>query len=151
MKRRIHRNCNEKDLLLFHYGELDTVARQRMQQHLDDCQGCRDRLATLQQHLADLPLPGIVLSDVDKHRMAAIITDRAAHRQRPKRWIWGSALAAGAVLAMSLFIIPGGPGNFPGSLPRSETELGMLQDLELLQNIELLENMDLLQDLERIG
>ena len=83
--------------------------------------------------------------------MTAIITDSAFQRSRPKRWMWGSAIAAGAVLAVSLFIIPGGPGSLPGGVPRSETEIGMMQDLELLQNIELLENMELLQDLERIG
>jgi anti-sigma factor RsiW len=151
MKRRIQGTCNEKDLVLFHYGELDAVARQRLLDHLEDCQDCRVRLARLQQALADLPLPGLVLSEVEQHRMTAIITDRASQRSQPKRWMWGSALAAGAVLAVSLFIIPGGPGSLPGGVPRSETEIGMLQDLELLQNIELLENMELLQDLERIG
>ena len=151
MKRRIQGTCNEKDLVLFHYGELDAVTRQRLLKHLEVCQDCSTRLAGLQRILADLPLPGIALSDVEKHRMTAIITDRASQRARPKRWMWGSALTAGAVLAASLFIIPGGPGSLPGGLPRSETEIGMLQDLELLQNIDLLENMELLQDLERIG
>jgi anti-sigma factor RsiW len=151
MKRRIQGACNEKDLVLFHYGELDAVARQRLLNHLDDCQACSARLAELQRTLVDLPLPGLIFSEVEKHRMTAIITDRAFQQARPKRWMWGSALAAGAVLAISLLIIPGGPGTLPGGVPRSETEIGMLQDLELLQNIELLENMELLQDLERIG
>ncbi len=151
MKRRIQGTCNEKDLVLFHYGELDVVAKQRLLKHLEDCQDCRTRLAGLQRTLADLPLPDLDLSEVEKHRMAAIISDRASQRARPKRWMWGSALAAGAVLAVSLFIIPGGSGSLPGGVPRSETEIGMLQDLELLQNIDLLENMELLQDLERIG
>lgn len=151
MKRRTQGTCNEKDLVLFHYGELDAVARQRLVKHLEDCQDCSTRLAGLQRTLADLPQPELILSEVEKHRMTAIITDRASQRARPKRWMWGSALAAGAVLAVSLFIIPGGPGRLPGGVPQSETEIGMLQDLELLQNIDMLENMELLQDLERIG
>lgn len=151
MKRRIRATCNEKELVLFHYGELDAVARQQVQKHLDACQDCRSRLAVLQQTLAELPLPGLVLSTIEKQRLTTVITDRAAHRARPKRWIWGSGLVAGAVLAVSLLILPGGPGTLPGGFPRSDTEIGMLQDLELLQNIDLLDNLELLQDLERIG
>ena len=66
MKRRIQRTCNEKDLVLFHYGELDAVARQRILEHLEVCQDCSARLAGLQRTLADLPLPGLVLSEVRK-------------------------------------------------------------------------------------
>jgi anti-sigma factor RsiW len=151
MKRRIQGTCNEKDLVLFHYGELDTVARQRLRQHLDACQDCSARLAGLQRTLAALPLPDLTLSDVEKHRLTAVITDRAGQRAQPRRWMWGSALATGAVLAVSLLVMPGGPGNLPGGLPRSEAEIGMLQDMELLQNIDLLENLELLQELERVS
>lgn len=142
--------CNDKALVLFHYGDLDTGERQCLLNHLEVCPECRSRLAELQRTLSDLPTPHIDLSDVEKHRLTAVITDRVAQRSKPKRWIWGSALAAAATLVVCLSILPGGFGIMNG-LPRSEAELGMLQDMELLQNMDMLQNFELLQEMERTG
>lgn len=142
--------CNEKDLVLFHYGELDTEKRRRLQKHLEICPECSSRLAVLQETLTSLPNPGIELSEIEKRRLTAVITDRVAQKAKPKRWVWGTAFAAAATLAVSLVLMPGGFGTRSG-LPRSEAELGMLQDMELLQNMDILQNLELLQEMERTG
>ncbi|ABA90358.1 hypothetical protein Pcar_3123 [Syntrophotalea carbinolica DSM 2380] len=143
--------CNEKELVLFYYGELDAAGRQRLQSHLADCPACRSRLDALQRSLDHLSMPGVTLSEIEKTRLTAVITEKASQRAKPQRWLLGSAAAAVATLAISLMILPGNFARWTGQLPQSETEIGMLQDMELLQNIDLLENLDLLQDFERIG
>lgn len=143
--------CNEKDLVLFYYGELDAARRQRLQSHLADCPVCRGRLDALQRSLDHLSMPGVALSEIEKNRLTAVITEKAAQRGKPQRWLLGSAAAAVATLVISLMILPGGLSRWTGQLPQSEAEIGMLQDMELLQNLDLLENLELLQDFERIG
>jgi anti-sigma factor RsiW len=149
MKRRA--NCNEKDLVLFHYGELEAAKREKVKDHLAGYGGCRAKLAELRRLLDDLPSPDLALPEVETHRLSAVISERVLQRSKPKRWVLGSTLAAAATLAIGLMIFPGGPTSLTGGLPRSEAEIGMLQDMELLQNSDLLENLDLLQELERVG
>lgn len=143
--------CNEKELVLFYYGELDAARRQHLQSHLSECPVCRGRLDALQRSLDHLSIPGVDLSEIDKNRLTAVITEKATQRVRSQRWLLGSAAAAVATLVISLMILPGNFARWTGQLPQSETEIGMLQDMELLQNLDLLENLDLLQDFERIG
>ncbi len=149
MKRTV--NCNDQDLVLFHYGDLDAETRLRVREHLTQCHACRLKLAGLRDALDRLPVPELCLSEGEKQRFAAVINDRIAHKSRPRQWLWGSALATLAVLTICLRILPGGPATFTGGVPKSATEIGMLQDMELLQNLDLLENLDLLQDFDRIG
>lgn len=149
MKHPKQKVCNDKDLVFFHYGELETLEKRRVQQHLESCADCRNRFAALRDTLAGLPLPDLSLSEVETRRLSARITERATQPARRGRWMWGTALAAGSVLALSLWIFPGGFGPFTGVPLRTEAEIGMLQEMELLQNLELLENLDLLQEFER--
>jgi hypothetical protein len=75
----------------------------------------------------------------------------AGRAWRPSLPVWGGALAAAAVLIVTLVVER--PQTLPpaGSASMQVAELEILQRLELLQDFELLQDLELLAELEGRG
>ena len=149
MRDRGTKHCCQEDLLLYYYGELADQQRQELEKHLAVCASCDKEWLQLQRSLKGMALPTIELGPVETKSFAARVAERAQRPQRGKLWLWGGALTACAVLALSLMVRP--PGIVPGQGTSLVADAAMVQELELLQNMELLEELDLLQGLEGQG
>ncbi len=141
-------SCKE-DLLLYYYGELADLPRRELQKHLASCERCDNEWQQLRWSLKEMALPTIELDPVETKRFAARVAERAQRPRRSKLWLWGGALTACSILALSLMARP--PELAPGQGTNLVADAAMVQDLDLLQNMELLEELDLLQGLEGQG
>jgi anti-sigma factor RsiW len=141
-------HCPKEDLLLYYYGELAGQRRRELAEHLATCERCSKEWQGLQRSLDKMTLPAIELDPVETKRFAARVAERAQRPRRGKLWLWGGALTACTVLALSLMAPP---GIAPGPETSLVADAAMVQDLDLLQNMELLEELDLLQGLEGQG
>jgi anti-sigma factor RsiW len=143
----------QKDLSLFYYGELDPLDRFLVKEHLASCPDCQDHLQQLSCLLDRLPRPELEISPAEINRFAARVAERAVSGRfrRPSLQIWGGALAAAAVLIVTL--IAERPQQLApvGGASTQVAELEMLQRLELLQDFELLQDLELLTELEGRG
>ncbi len=143
------RNCCKEDLLLYYYAELAEQQRREVEKHLAVCERCDHEWQQLQRSLNGMALPTIELGPLETKRFAARVAERAQRPRRGKLWLWGGALTACTILALSLMARP--PGIVPGQGTSLVADAAMVQDLDLLQNMELLEELDLLQGLEGQG
>ena len=142
-------HCHTEDLLLYYYGELAGQRRRELAEHLNACESCRKEWQQLQRTLDGIALPTLELDSVETKKFAARVAERAQRPGRNKLWLWGGALTASAVLALTLMARP--PGIVPDQGPSLVADAAMVQELDLLQNMELLEELDLLQGLEGQG
>ena len=143
------RHCCKEDLLLYYYGELADQQRRELEKHLAACESCDQEWQQLQRSLKAMTLPTIELGSAETKRFAARVAERAQRPRRGKLWLWGGALTACTVLALSLIARP--PGIAPDQGASLVADAAMVQELDLLQNMELLEELDLLQGLEGQG
>ncbi len=143
------KHCRKEDLLLYYYDELDTQRRHELEAHLNGCAACGKEWQQLQRTLDGVPQPTIELASGEAERFAARVAERVQRPGRGKLWLWGGALTATVVLALSLTVRP--PGMLPGKGSNLVADATIVQELELLQNMELLEELDLLQELEGQG
>lgn len=143
------KDCRQDDLLLHYYGELDPQRRRELEAHLEVCAGCAEQWRQLRHTLDKVPRPTIELAPGESSRFAAKVATRAHRSERSKRWVWGGALAATAVLALSLVFRP--PGVAPGRDNQLLADVAVIQELELLQNMEMLEELQLFQEFEGQG
>ncbi|OEU60525.1 MAG: hypothetical protein BA870_00505 [Desulfuromonadales bacterium C00003094] len=141
-------SCKE-DLLLYYYGELADQQRCELERHLAGCEHCDKEWQQLRRSLKEMALPTIELGPAETRRFAARVAERAQRPRRGKLWLWGGALTACTILALSLMARP--PGIVPGQGTSLVADAAMVQDLDLLQNMELLKELDLLQGLEGQG
>jgi len=149
MKGMTEKHCRKEDLLLYYYGELNGQRYRELTEHLATCAVCNKEWQRLQVTLEQVPRPTIELAPAERRKFAARVAERAQRRNRSKLWLWGGALTATAVLALSLIARP--PGIVPGQGNKLVADAAVVQELDLLQNLELLEELDLLQDLEGQG
>lgn len=149
MKGMTEKHCRNEDLLLNYYGELDGQRRRELAEHLATCAACSLEWQRLQDTLERVPRTTIELAPGETRKFAARVAARTQRRSRSRLWLWGGALTATAVLALSLIARP--PGIVPGQGAKLVADAAMVQELDLLQNLELLEELDLLQDLEGQG
>ncbi|GIW73470.1 MAG: hypothetical protein KatS3mg102_3012 [Planctomycetota bacterium] len=82
----------EPDLVCYHYGELQAPARAALERHLQECAGCRSRLAEIRASAAALDRLPLVLPSAEQwrrfeqgleQRLAPLRAERAARRARP--------------------------------------------------------------------
>lgn len=149
MKGMAEKHCSNEDLLLYYYGELDGQRHRELAEHLATCAACSKEWQRLQDSLERVPRPTIELEPAETRKFAARVAARAQRRDHRKLWLWGGALTATAVLALSLIARP--PGIVPGQEGKLVADAAMVQELDLLQNLDLLEELDLLQDLAGQG
>lgn len=145
------KTCNDEQLILYYYGELDAPDRKTLAVHLEGCPACQTALVELQVSLAAVPQPELKLSAAEKLQFTEKVTEKA--RRRSTRFLpaWGGALAAGVVMVAVLWLQPAEQlaPVAPGMSTMADFE--MLEQLELLQEIELLQDLDLLQEMGTFG
>ncbi len=145
--------CSEKNLVLYHYRELEGAAAHEVENHLEDCAACRDALREIRETLAAVPRPTLEMSTIEAQRFAGRVIARTRDRSRRRNLsLWGGSLATAAALLITFFSLQPGPAP---SVPRTQVKMSAqfetLPDLDLLQNLDLLENMDVLQSLDAQG
>lgn len=144
-------NCNEEQLVLYHYDELTLPERQKVETHLQGCPDCRAELNDLQAALAIVPQMKLEFSEAEKLRFAEQVTDRVRRSPRHLRAAWGGVFATAALVAGVMFF---SPADLPQSVVPSEpavAEFEMLEQLDLLQELDLLKELDLLQEMGQLG
>jgi anti-sigma factor RsiW len=154
MEPRRNTSCTDEDLVLFYYGELDGQNRSRIEVHLAACPACRAELNDIERTLAPLPQASVQLTAAEIRQFAARVSARAVRRRQGIAPAFGGALAAAAVLAVTLFTLQPWGGTPSPSLPTKGShvaEVDVVRNLDLLQNLDLLENLDTLQALEGHG
>lgn len=149
MKGMGEKHCCKDDLLLYYYGELSRQRSRELADHLRGCSSCREEWRRLQRTLDGVGRPAIELAPCEAGRFAARVAARAQKRGRGRLWLWGGAVTAMAVLALSLVSRP--PGILPGRDNQLVADAAIVQELDLLQNMELLEELDMLQEFEGQG
>ena len=149
MKGMGNKHCCKEDLPLYYYGELEGQSSREVAEHLRDCNSCREEWRQIQRTLDGVPRPTIELAPGERNRFAAKVATRAHRGDRSKLWLWSGAVAATAVLALSLIFRP--PGVAPERNNQLLADAAIIQELELLQNLEMLEELQLLQEYEGQG
>jgi len=146
-----HQPCDEKQLTLYHYNELDLETRQQIEKHLKSCAACRTTLEQIKASLATVPKIECDLDSASRLRFTEQVMARTDSRRRIGKPVWGGALAAAGALALVLTLMP----NFqqqPLEIPNPAlTELELLEQLELLQDLDILQDLELLGELEDLG
>lgn len=155
----------KENLTLYVYGELDPTTGQKVENHLEHCEGCRqehERLSTILTRVKEASVSP-QLSPLEARAMAANIsrilkagTRRTWWRQylefMPSRLIPAAAMAGALIITVAVvgyLNLNKTPGMAPVSLNQNEELMLSDKDLEILDNLELLKEMDAIQKLSR--
>lgn len=143
--------CDEKQLTLYLYNELDLETRQQVENHLEDCADCRATLKQIKTCLETVPKVEQKMDSARKLHFTEQVMARTGSRRRIGKPVWGGALIAVAALALVLTLMPDFHQQ-PGKTSNPTlTELELLEQLELLQNLDTLKDLELLGELEDLG
>lgn len=143
--------CDEKQLTLYLYNELDLETRQQVENHLEDCADCRATLKQIKTCLETVPKVEQKMDSASKMHFTEQVMARTGSRRRIGKPVWGGALIAVAALALVLTLMPDFHQQ-PGKTSNPTlTELELLEQLELLQNLDTLKDLELLGELEDLG
>lgn len=146
-----NKGCNEEQLVLYHYGELSSIERQALDEHLNTCPDCRTSLQELRASLAAIPQPDLQFSPTRKLQFSERVTKRAYRRSKNYRAAWGGALATGALVVTIVLLQPADKMMSVIPVVPSTVDFEVLESLDLLQDLELLKDLDLLQEMEEFG
>ena len=156
----------KENLTLYVYGELDPVTEREVENHLENCEGCRhehERLSTILTRVREASVSP-QLSPMEARAMAANIsrTLKAGTRRNwwrryldfmPSRLVPAVAMAGVLIIAVAVIgyqNLNKTPGLAPVSLNQNEEIMLSDTDLEILDNLELLKEMDAIQKLSRV-
>jgi anti-sigma factor RsiW len=145
----------EQDLVLYHYGELESAEQSRVQTHTERCEGCREYLREIQAILA-------LTSDADepneefwstysremRHKLAEI-DERPPWWVRLGAWVrpWAlPAFAATAVVAIALAFTLGRGVQRQPEVPVADEAL--MEALPVAEKLDFFSHMELLDSLE---
>lgn len=143
--------CDEKQLTLYHYKELEPEARQQVERHLEHCAACRATLEQIKYCLAEVPKNEHAVDSASRLRFTEQVMTKTSARRKSGRPVWGGALVTTGVLALVLALIPNFQQQSVDVPNQALTELELLQQLELLQNLDMLQDLELLDELEDLG
>jgi anti-sigma factor RsiW len=156
----------KENLTLYVYGELDPATGREVENHLENCEGCRkehERLSTILTRVKEASVSP-QLSPMEARAMAANISRTL---KSGPRWNWWrqylefmpSRLIPAAAMACALIItvavvgylkLNDTPGVAPVSQNQNEEIMLSDKDLEILDNLELLKEMDAIQKLSQV-
>jgi len=156
----------KENLTLYVYGELDPVTEREVENHLENCEGCRhehERLSTILTRVREASVSP-QLSPLEARAMAADIsrTLKAGTRRNwwrqylefmPSRLVPAAALAGALIITVAVIgylNLNKTPGLAPVSLNQNEEIMLSDTDLEILDNLELLKEMESIQKLSRV-
>lgn len=107
--------CQEMEPLLdsFHDSELDDAGQESVRSHIDQCAGCRSKLADIERVAKSVAsLPRLEMErEIDIDSLLAGAEDRAK-RKNNVRYIWAAAAAAVAVFVFVIYK-GGGDAGYP--------------------------------------
>jgi hypothetical protein len=142
--------CDEKQLTLYYYNELEGESRLQIENHLKNCADCRSTLEQIKTCLEAIPKYEQELDSASQLRFTEKVLAKTGSRHRLKP-VWGGSLAAAGALMLALSLMPGDKQQ-PAEIQNPIlTELEMLEQFELLQNFDLLQNLELLEELGNLG
>jgi anti-sigma factor RsiW len=151
MKKNRANGCTEEDLILYHYGELDSEQRRRVEDHLATCPACQEKLRDLERTLAAGSWPYLDYTTTKVRRFTSRVMDRVQGNPRRILPVWGGVITTVTAMIIALVMLRPGTAPEPDESVSLIAEMEVLQDMELLQTLELLEDLDLLQELEGLG
>jgi predicted anti-sigma-YlaC factor YlaD len=146
----------EADLVLFHYGELDSPERRRVEAHLKDCAACTQSLGALanlltRTILADEPPPAFWNSYSRELRQKLAELDQAEPWWRKFLFTlqpWAMpALATSAVVALALTFTLG-KGLWQEHDTPPAVDDAILEVLPMAENLDFFHNLEVLDALE---
>lgn len=154
-----HSECREfeEDLVLFHYGELGDLAREKLDSHLKGCTACRYSLDNLKALMPmtitrDQP-PETFWSDYSRelrHKLDAV-SAKPSWWEELVSWIRPlPALATGAIVLLALTFTMGKKYWDKPDGPFDDEVAAIIstsQDLDLLKNLEILDALDVLESM----
>lgn len=146
-----HQPCDEKQLTLYHYNELEPETRQQVEKHLESCTNCRVTLEQIEACLTAIPKVEQTIDSASRLRFTEQVMVRTGSRSKIGKPVWGGALAAAGALALVLTLMPNFQQQPVEMLNPALTELELLEQLELLQNFDILQDLELLGELEDLG
>ncbi|HEY1266292.1 MAG TPA: zf-HC2 domain-containing protein [Candidatus Binatia bacterium] len=147
----------EQDLVLYHYGDCVGADKQRVESHLDGCDGCRQFLQELKAFLpatlaVDEPPPSFWQDYSREMRIKLTAADEKPSWIRSLAAIFRPwpvpALAAGAIIAIGLTMTIGHmrSSTETSSAPEQYTE--MASNADFFRSLDLLDSMDFLESVE---
>jgi hypothetical protein len=156
----------KENLIFYLYGELDSATRAEVENHLAQCEGCRQEHRRLSSILATVKQTATApeLSPRKARVMAAEISRKLnADRRRtwwrqyldfmPARLIPAVAMAAALIITVAVIgylNLNKTAGIPPVSMNQGEELMLSDKDMEILDNLELLREMDAIQKLSRV-
>lgn len=143
--------CDEQQLTLYHYNELERETRQQVENHLKSCANCRATLEQINSCLAAVPKGEQTIDSAGRLRFTEQVMARTGSRRRIGKPVWGGALAAAGTLALVLTLMPIFQQQPVEMSNPALTELELLEQLELLQDLDILQDFELLGELEDLG
>jgi hypothetical protein len=145
----------EQDLVLYHYGELESAQQSRIQMHTERCEGCREYLREIQSILAltagaDEPTEEFwsAYSREMRHKLAEI-DERPPWWARLGSWVrpWAlPAFAATAVVAIAVAFTLGRGVQRQPEVPVADEAL--MEALPVAEKLDFFSHMELLDSLE---
>ncbi len=143
--------CDDKQLTLYHYDELEPETRQRVEKHLEHCAVCRTTLEQIKCCLAEIPKIEQTIDSASRLHFTEQVMARTGSQHKIGKPVWGGALAVAGALALVLTLMPIFQQQPVEMLNPALTELELLEQFELLQNFDILQDLELLGELEDMG
>ena len=153
---------HKETIMLDVYGELETEARGRLENHLSTCEACRREHRHLENMIANLKttMQPAQLSSVEIARLAATVNSRLQKERNKKWWRPNMAVyrpaqlipalaAAGLIIVASAVWIYSSFSNINEFQPTAsiQEEQLMVNDMQIIENLDLLKEMEAIQKL----
>ena len=137
----------EEDLILYHYGELESEKASVTSAHMESCAACRAYMDELVRLLAAVP------ADMPGHAARIRAVDRVMAGIAPRRLEWRrrlvpAAIALTALVAAVMFSVY---NPFVTDKPQTPEQMVMAQaDPEVLENLDLLKDLNVIEELDTV-
>ena len=139
-----------RQLILYHYNELEPVDYQLCAEHIEQCPQCRATLEHIKAGLNALPVTELKLDPAQKKLFSEQVLAGIQARKRWRNKLWGSSLVAAGALAVTIFLLP--IVRQPAVSPNPAlADLEIIEQLEFLQNFEVIQDLDVLEVLGDMG
>jgi GTP:adenosylcobinamide-phosphate guanylyltransferase len=144
-------NCryDNRDILLYYYGDLDRIKHEHLNEHLRSCAKCRDRLSGLKDTLDSLPSELRVPEDVDLKNFHARVRQKL-ERQNERRSAILLPLKPVYAVVVIFFVIVTVIGGIKFYNEKQEQRF-IMENFELIVNIDMLEDIEIIEHLEEFG
>jgi len=140
---------DDRDILLYYYGDLDRIEYERLNEHLRSCAKCRDRLSVLKDTLDSLPSELRVPEEVNLENFHARVRQKLERQNERRSAVLPSLKPVYAVVVI-LFVIVTAIGGIKFYNEKQEQKF-IMENFELIVNIDMLEDIEIIEHLEEFG